>query len=232
MIAIIAVSVAATLISLNVSTDTAAPKSGAFMAGNVIVKVTDENGFVKALRQTDNHIVLNGMELIARQVFTNAGAAGSNNTNATGGGQIRYMEIGNGTGFGGGGAVLGFDNQTLQNPLDNCARENAVVTRFDAGESSPGSDAAQINVTAVATFSGAAGCDAGVIQEAGIWNNSTNSATSPGNGPQCTNDADACGGYINTDPNNVMFARNTFGSVNLSTSDSLELTWRFTFTDS
>ena len=46
------------------------------------------------------------------------------------------------------------------------------------------------------------------IQEAAIYNNQTVGA----------------GGE--------MFARNTFGSVDLTASDSLELTWRFTFTDS
>jgi len=149
------------------------------------------------------------------------------------------MEIGNGTGASAvgpttqrcgtgatgqptySGPILGFDNKSLECPLSvafNCARELAVIQRFNATEDptpSP-SDAAQINMTAVATFSGGANCAAQNIGEAGIWTNATD-------GPQF-GDAREAG--------NNMFARNTFGTVNLSASDSLELTWKFTFTDS
>jgi hypothetical protein len=43
-----------------------------------------------------------------------------------------------------------------------------------------------------------------------MWNNSTTPAVAP---------------------TGQMFARNTFGAVTLTSTDSLELTWRFTFTD-
>jgi len=118
--------------------------------------------------------------------------------------------------------VLGFDNTTLECPLfllpSNCLRELALITRENATEKPSGTDQAQINLTAVATFSGGGGnsCAAQNIGEAGLWNNITG-------GPSLASGPEA---------NNVMFARNTFGTVNLSTSDSLELTWKFTFTDS
>jgi hypothetical protein len=215
--------------------------SGALMTGNVEVVKRDGAGNIVAYRQGDNHIVLGGMEIIARQVFGNLG--GGNNTNSTGfntthnfgGGVVQYMEIGNGTGetsvdckAGGGGPILGYNNVTLECPLyiqaqgDPCLRELAVINRFNATEQPPApSDAAQLNITAVATFSGATpnSCAADNIGEAGIW---TNASVGPAY-------------YINnTAPQlsgNIMFARNTFGTVNLSTSDSLELTWKFTFTD-
>ena len=217
---------------------------GALLVGNVEVVKRDGAGNIVAYRQGSNHIVLGGMELIARQIFGNAGAG--NNTNNTlydgtfnyAGGVVQYMEIGNGTDNaaedcttdgGGSSPLLGFDNKTLECPLyqvtttgDYCLRELADIFRFNATEQPPTpSDAAQLNMTAVATFSGATpnSCAANNIGEAGIW---TNASVGPAN-------------YVNKTVSqlegNLMFARNTFGTVNLSTSDSLELTWKFTFTD-
>jgi len=216
---------------------------GALLVGNVEVVKRDGAGNIVAYRQGSNHIVLGGMELIARQIF-GPGAAGGNNTNNTlydgtfnyAGGVVQYMEIGNGTNdgdciVGGAGAPeLGFDNKTLECPLagissptgDYCLRELAQIFRFNATEQPPvSSDAAQLNMTAVATFSGSLpdSCAANSIGEAGLW---TNASTGPAFYSNNTGD------YLE---NNLMFARNTFGTVNLSTSDSLELTWKFTFTD-
>jgi len=238
MLAIIAIS--GIMIFYNLDTfyasDNNASKSmhGALLVSNVEVVQRDEAGNIVAYRQGSNHIVATGMELIARQVFGNGGG---NNTNSTvlgvgSGGVVTYMEIGNGSGAGGAGACtdtsgpgasnrLGWNNQTLECPLSvafGCARELAEVDRNFAVEdpSPPGSDAAQINITAVATFSGGSNCDANNIGEAGFWNNGTF-------GPSYNSGSET---------DNIMFARNTFGTVNLSSSDSLELTWKFTFTDS
>jgi len=207
----------------------------ALMVSNVEVIKRDGAGNIVAYRQGSNHIVLGGMELISRQVF---GTGGGNNTNSSGldgtsrnygGGLVRFMSIGNGSDGGdcssvGGGVNLGFDNMTLECPLfdlaPSCLRETAVITRFNATEQPTATDQAQINITAVALFSGggANSCAADNIAEAGIWN------TLAG-GPDF---------YGPTGPvaGNLMFARNSFGSVDLSVSDSLELTWKFTFTDS
>ena len=214
--------------------------TGSLFTGNVEVIKRDGAGNIVAYRQGDNHIVLSGMELIARQVF-GPGAAGSNNTNITsaydagalrnyGGGTVQYMSIGNGTFAGdcvdaggvGTAPVLGFDNMTLECPLFDlatvCLREQAVINRFNASDTIPSTLAAQLNLTAVATFSGAAPneCAAQNIGEAGIWTNITG-------GPSYYT--------VGQEAGNMMFARNTFGTVNLSISDSLELTWKFTFTD-
>jgi len=162
--------------------------SALFMS-NVEVVQRDGAGNIVAYRQGANHIVDSGMEIIARQVFgpganpsavpVDASATQSNNTNVTGGwgGRVQFMEIGNGTGASisgvadcgpgaaGGGPVLGWDNKTLECPLSvafGCARELAVIHRFNATEDPTGpvlpTDAAQINMTAVATFSGGALC--------------------------------------------------------------------------
>jgi len=238
------------------TSDSSVSKAGhsALFMSNVEVIQRDGSGNIIAYRQGGNHIVATGMEIIARQVFgeganptpgSPTGSEGptvSNNTNFTNGwgGTVKYMEIGNGTGAsipsttavcgigavpGPTGTILGWNNETLECPLSvafGCARELAVIQRHNSTEDPTGpvtpTDAAQINMTAVATFSGGSFCAADNIGEAGIW---TDSASGP----------------IYSDPpvktgGNNMFARNTFGTVNLSTSDSLELTWKFTFTDS
>ena len=242
ILAIIAVSGVAiftnldTLFPANETNISTVGHSALFMSNVEVIK-RDGAGNIVAYRQGGNHIVLGGMELISRQVF---GSGGGNNTNATGldptgnfnygSGLVRFMSIGNGSNGGtctniGAEPELGFNNMTLECPLfdlpANCLRETAVITRFNATEDpTPAmSDAAQINITAVAAFAGAVpnSCAAENIGEAGIWNTLLG-------GPD----------YYTTGPvgGNLMFARNTFGTVNLSTSDSLELTWKFTFTDS
>ncbi len=243
MLAIIAVSGVTLFFTFDeiIASDSKTSKTsnGMLFVGNVEAVKRDGAGNIVAYRQGDNHIVLGGMELIARQVFGNT-LGTSNNTNFTGvddathnfgGGVVEYMSIGNGSALGDCttvGApptpVLGFDNTTLECPLynlvSNCLRELAEIRRENATERPTGpGDQAQINITAVATFSGGGGnsCAAQNIGEAGLWNNLTG-------GPGLYNGGPHVG--------NVMFARNTFGTVNLSTSDSLELTWKFTFTDS
>ena len=248
MLALVAISGVSLFLNFDeiLTPDNKISTSGALMTGNVEVVKRDGAGNIVAYRQGDNHIVLGGMELIARQVFGNAHTSG-NNTNSSfyddaipgaernyGGGVVQYMEIGNGSNSStdcqttGGGPNLGFDNMTLECPLylintpDPCLRQLAIINRLNATEEPPTpSDSAQLNMTAVATFSGATpnSCAANFIGEAGIWTNASV-------GPSL---------YDNTTANfyddNLMFARNTFGTVNLSTADSLELTWKFTFTD-
>jgi len=255
MLALVAISGVSIFFNLDTlyapDNDVSKTSGAALLLSNVEVVKLDASGNIVAYRQGGNHIVDSGMEIIARQVFGdgaspqtgNPSAAAptvSNNTNNTfgWGGTVEYMEIGNGTGASvnqvpacgtgaaGGGPILGWDNKSLECPLSvafDCARELAVIHRFNATEdpTPPGSDAAQINMTAVATFSGATNCAAQNIGEAGIWTNGT--ADVANGGPQYGSPREQ---------GNNMFARNTFGTVNLSTSDSLELTWKFTFTDS
>ena len=224
MIGLVAISVSSIVYSAQIfPLSTVEPSvSGMLLTGNVEVVVRDGDGNVKAIRQGDNHIVLDGMSIIASQVFVGGGPDGApgfdNNTNtttSTEGGTVRFMLIGNGT------AAPDFDDTSLIEPIRivdvDCGSVDAEFERRTAREAATqgGPDAAQVNITARATFyggvdggSGSFDCAALQIHEAGIYQNSTVA----GNGD--------------------MFARNTFGNVDLTSSDSLELTWRFTFTDS
>ena len=233
IVALIAVSAGATFaVSQNIALqslgyNTPSPESGAFMTGHVEAIVRDNDGVIKAYRQADNAIVTVGLESLADQLFfeyydSGAGLiAGQNNhTNSTGG-RFGYMNIGNRTDAAD-ALDTGLKCALLTAGSNGCAPGGAsessnrgacvgvtskiwntqAVKRSDTG-------AAQINVTAIATFDGT-DCYSNAIREAALWNNSTSPAPAP---------------------KGQMFARNTFGSVTLTTTDSLELTWRFTFTD-
>jgi len=253
MVTIVAVTVGLTYVTVTGVPDVSIDKvaTGSLMTGNVQVRLMDEGGDIKAYRQTDNHITVTGMEILASQLFNDTrGApgglgygvpsawrnftdidAGTGVPGSNTGGAIKYMNIGNGT------APLAHNDRQLSAQIDpddvrgagnGCERIVAQIrnatepfangsTGFDrAAQVTGGANLAQINITAVATFNGA-NCYATIIHEAGIWTDLNNTATDDRPG---TNSA----GW--------MFARNTFGNVDLTINDSLELTWTFTFTDS
>ena len=196
---------------------TPSPTSGAFMTGHVDVVVRDEGGNIVAYRQADNAIVSHGMALIIDSLFLNASDAAAlsthiNTTNVNGEdlySKVGWMSIGNSS------TVPAWEDTNLGCALEtagSCGGTNRptclrVLSDID-NQTATGVGAgpnAQINVTAIATFAGV-DCFSNTIQEAGIWNHPT----------------------VNT---GHMFARNIFGSVTLTSTDSLELTWKFTFTD-
>ena len=73
MLAIIAVSGVTILFNFNEIfapiNETSKAGTGSLLLGNVEVVQRDDAGNIVAYRQGDNHIVLGGMEIIARQVF-------------------------------------------------------------------------------------------------------------------------------------------------------------------
>jgi len=191
--------------------------SGALLTGNVKVTHYDGDGQVIGYRQSDNHIVFHGMEIIMGQVFN-----GMNESYAVPVRPVSHMEIGLAGDPLNWNEALRWNDTDLVDPViitnPLCVRVAAVTDNVTQGNSHKWSSSchgtqgfsstnpcsAQMNVTARATFSGMQ-CAAVAIDEAGIFN-------------------DPVGG--------LMFARNTFGSVTLNNADSLALDWEFTFTDS
>jgi hypothetical protein len=198
---------------------------GAFLTGNVKVIQYDADGNIIAYRQTDNHIVKEGMEIIMAQVFRGINTTTNYPASATLGlpHLVEYMQIGTG-----GEHRLLHNNTDIAEAIATCtARQSAGITNTTAqgAHGYPGTCddvgilcSAQMNVTAVANFQGSAGCNVNSIDEAGIFDNSTGTTVG------YTQGVPDGGGY--------MFARNTFGSVNLGMLDTLQLQWEFTFTDS
>jgi len=163
-----------------------------FVKGHVEVVVTDEEGNIKAYRQSDNAIVENGMDLLAKRLFS--GITGTTSTDAS----LTHMGIGTG------GETGAASTQTaLVTPITDCAR---VAASFSTTGKTSAGGFATIPVSATATFDASADndCATSSIDEAGLFN-----ALTSGN----------------------MFSRNTFSAVTLSTSDSLAVTWTFTFSD-
>jgi hypothetical protein len=209
MVALVAISAGSTyaLTQDLVDYDNIMP-SGFLMTGNVKVTQYDADGNVVALRQTDNHIVAHGMEIIMQQVFHDINetapfpVAGS-------GGRVQFMEIGTG-----GENNLLYNNSDIAVAIGGCARIDAAIANVSSHKApddckitdpTGASCFARMNVTAMASFSGMQCSGALDIDEAGIFN-------------------DLAAG--------TMFARNTFGGVVLNPPDTLALDWEFTFTDS
>ncbi len=252
MVTIVAITVGLTYVTVSGVPDSSIDRvaTGSLITGNVQVRLMDEDGNLKAFRQTDNHITVTGMEILASQLFndtrslsdparpyspqawrnfTNTVPGDPDTFSAVGtGGTVKYMNIGNGT------DPLSHADRLLSAQIDdsgvrpsgceriiariqNTTTTNTNRTGFDAAtQVFGGANLAQINITAVATFDGA-NCYAKIIHEAGFWTDSN--ITHTAGGP----------GIVD---NGWMFARNTFGNVDLTVNDSLELTWTFTFTDS
>ena len=221
----------------NVSTSNQ-QRGGALLTGSVKVTQFDGNGNIIAYRQSDNHIVRHGMELIMSQLFgANNGAPGNCcNGSYSGSGvldstthPVRYMQIGTS-----GERRLLHNDTSIMVPVNGgvgCIRQLATVAnttaqgahgyptnpQCDDGFAGGALCSAQMNVTATASFSGAVCSGVATIDEAGIFDNSTTDTAGQIADPLFP------GGY--------MFARNTFGSVVLNMLDTLQLDWEFTFTD-
>lgn len=197
--------------SLNESSDI---PGAAFLVGNVKVTQLDQDGNVLAIRHGSNHITATGMSIIMGQVFSGVNGTYPDQANVTG--RVGWMEIGTE------GDPITYQNRLRWNNTDiiapvgsPCIRVDALIdnsTQLNAHKAdsscAPATACnARMNVTAVAQFQGAL-CSAVGIDEAGIFT----ASTQEGDG--------------------MLFARNTFGSVNLGALDTLQLEWEFTFRDS
>jgi len=238
MVAIVGISAASTFAITTEVADYGKPNpaNGAMMmTGNVKVTQIDGDGNTIALRQSDNHIVGQGMEMIISQVFQQMNGTADLNTRP-----VSHMEIGHRgewellmndtdlreaaevdvpgcirvvanfmnvtTGTPGVGVGYGRDSLVAGVISQNHAPcEGVMPLAAELGGADSAFCSAQANVTARGTFTGALCNGALTIDEAGMFN-------------------DIAAG--------TMFARNNFGGVVLNTPDTLQLDWEFTFTDS
>ena len=205
-------------------------EGAAMLTGNVKVFQYDKDGNIIAYRQSDNHIVKDGMEIIMAQVFRGINSSANYAAPALGlPHPVQYMQIGTGQET----HRLLHNDTSIATAIPTCfTRASAAITNTTGSHgyhttSGVCNDTnnmcwAQMNVTAQADFLGSAGCNVNSIDEAGIFDNSTGGNTGQYQTGVLT--VPNGGGY--------MFARNTFGSVNLGNADTLRLQWEFTFTDS
>jgi len=145
--------------------DSSTGESGSVM-GHMTLTVLDENGNIKAYRQSDNRIVQNGTTIMAQETFgTVAGGIGASS------GPVTHIGIGT-------GGTFTTSTDTFITSITGCARLPATFT--SAGATTNGGGFATINVKATATFQGGtagASCTSNLfIQEAGTFNSGTANA--------------------------------------------------------
>jgi hypothetical protein len=234
MVAIVGISIASTYaIIAEVSEHN--PVSGAMMlTGSVKVTQIDGDGNTIALRQSDNHIVGQGMEMIISQVFNQMNGTADADTRP-----VRWMEIGHS-----GEWELLMNDTDLRLSADNDPPISATCLRVDA-------TFANVTGPALQGF-GANSLVQGVIAnnhepcQIANWAAETGGTNSAFCSAQANVTAQAqftganCNGLLTIDEAamfndefaGTMFARNNFGGVVLNTPDTLQLDWEFTFTDS
>ncbi len=206
-IALVAVSLSGTFALADDFQGAQLERDGIGFYGHLEAKVTDENGNVKQYIQTDNRIVGNGTDLLITRAFSPSG--GFTGTISTGIGPMTNMQLGTGTDD---DATFSGGATGLQTPAAGC------ITTFTgtANNATLSGGFAQSSATLSATFDssvGAGACMSGSVTnliEAGLFNGATGSGTDD------------------------MFARGYFGAgndVTLSGSDTLDVDWTFTFTD-
>jgi len=158
-----------------------ADESGIY--GHITATLYDEDGNVKAYRQTDNRIVDTGLDVLSDLVF--------GTTITTTPSVIDIMAVG----------VSGTVSAAAQTDLlDRTGLSGCTNATVNFGPGATG--AGFVNVTDTVSFLGSLGCNAG-IQEAGLF------------------DAN----------NGNMFARQSFGVINVGGSDSLDITWSIQIND-
>lgn len=131
------------------------------ITGVMTLTVIDENGYVKQYSQSDNHIVENGMTILAQETFGTAPLTGGIGTSS---GPVSHMAIGtDGTGSAAG--------NTGVTAITGCARLPATIT---ATAATTAATFAEIVVSTTATFDGGTigtSCSAAAdITEAGMFN--------------------------------------------------------------
>jgi len=120
------------------------------ISGHITATLYDDDGYIKAYRQTDNRIVDRGLDIIGDLVFGLSLVTGESIIDA--------MAVGTGTTS---SAVGDVDLETRAGLGGACANQTAAFSQGDSGTG-------HINVTASSSFQGSAGCD-GAITEAGLF---------------------------------------------------------------
>ena len=138
--------------------DKSPSESGSLMVGNVIVKLIDEDGYVKAYRQTDNQLVQEGFGVLCNLLFT--GVTGCTNV----GGAMSHMQIGTD------GTTATSAGQT--DVLTDIALCGRVAFDSAVGVVSTVGVLAQVKVTVIATFQGSNDC-VGTVAEVMMHNDAT-----------------------------------------------------------
>jgi len=149
VIAVAAVSSGLTFQAIGIEDAPAVTADQSGINGHITATLYDEDGNVKAYRQTDNRIVDRGLDVLADLVF--------GTTLTTTPSVIDIMAVG----VSGTASAVGQTDLLDRTGLGTCA--NATVTFIEGATGT-----SLVNVTDTVSFLGSAGCNAG-IQEAGLF---------------------------------------------------------------
>ncbi len=174
--------------------------TGAYMAGHVTTIVTDADGNVKAYRQSDNVIVNNGENCVARLLFHNDSSV-----------------AGQGTDSGGISGCTGILAQPFSVIAVGAGSVNANGTDTGLGNEHPASGLQRLAGTVAFTESTGTGASTTAIAEIeALFTNSAGiSKTVTESGLFNSTSVNATG----------LFARQTFPSITLNNGDSLTVQW-------
>jgi len=200
---LVAVSLSGAFVIADDFQDTQLEQTRGAIYGHIEARVIDENGNVKQYIQSDNRIVGNGTDTLVVNGFSPTPAfTGSIVTTL---GPMTHMQLGVGT-----TSDAAFSSTAIA--LDTATA--SCIDTFSGAANSAVDNGGFAESTAVlsTTFdssTGAGACIGPVLAEAGLFDASTGSGT------------------------DNMFARGLFSAtVTLAGSDSLDVDWTFTFTDS
>ena len=238
MVAIVGLSAASTYALTNELIDSQSPiGNGAMMlTGNVKATHIDGDGNVIGYRQSDNHIVGQGMEMIISQVFNQMNGTADATTRP-----VSHMEIGHS----GEWELLMNDTDLRLSAEDaglgSCVRVAATFSNVTTGTPGVGVGYGRdslVNGVLGGLHSPCQGAmplagELGGANSADCAAQANVTAQADFTGANCAGAATIDeAGMFNHASAGTMFARNNFGSVVLNAPDTLRLDWEFTFTDS
>jgi len=178
------------------------PSAAGLITGHVITTVRDAEGNIKEYRQTDNQVLNQGENCVAKMLFSgHGGFTGAGTTVCVGDNSdgFRYIQIGNST-----QAVTSADVK-LGNPHNSTSFGSGASLNIKAGTTnwfanSTGTGSTTTDTRISATFQNGAPTSQ-TVSESGLFNATSEST-------------------------NGIFARQTFSSITLNNGDSLTVEWR------
>ena len=189
------------------------PKAGSFVNGHITVYLHDENGNLKAFRESDNMISNRGLEVMLKQVFGNSTAASTDGLNtfnitSTGGtlaGTVKTISLGTG------GETAALQHQqglSARVFTGTCANKTMTFKLSDGGANAHPQTGKKLVVVGNTTFSGGGAdtCAGSSVDEVGLFTSQTGSS-------------------------GAMFARQTFSALTIGASDTLTINWDIQFQD-
>lgn len=218
-VAILSAGITFAIAQTGTSPDLSTPimKAGPLVNGHITVKLYDQNGNLKAYRESDNLITNFGLEAIIMQTFGNWTAnptsldTGQNNFNLTSSsnaraGAVKSMAIGIG---GETAAASGQRELVDRTGLGSCANATAAFKLSNGGANQDPNTAKLLVIVTNATFLGSASCNVNSVDEVGLFTRTPTGGTGTG----------------------IMFARQTFSAVNIGANDQLTINWDIQFQD-